>query len=167
MSIVVKRLDGLRWQRHGGGLWSRPHCARWGPSSPPKKRGRAPQFSAHLYCGQMAGCINMPLGMEVGLSPGDYVLHGDPVPPPQKGAEPPIFGPCLLWPNSCMDQDATWYRRRPRPTRHCARWGSSSPPLKGHAPQSKIKSNQNQSVTHRSVQAKNRNRRCERRLLSP
>ena len=27
----------------------------------------------------MAGCINMPLGMEVGLSPGDFVLDGDPV----------------------------------------------------------------------------------------
>jgi len=27
--------------------------------------------------------------MEVGLSPGDFVLDGDPVPFPQKGAEPP------------------------------------------------------------------------------
>jgi len=26
----------------------------------------------------MAGCIKMPLGMEVGLSPGDFVLDGDP-----------------------------------------------------------------------------------------
>jgi len=59
----------------------------------------------------------MPLGMEVGLSPGDFVLDGDPA-PPQKGAEPPIFGPRLLWPNGCMDQDATWYGGRPRFTRH-------------------------------------------------
>ena len=36
------------------------------------------QFSAHVYCGQKAGCIKMPLGMEVGLSPGDFVLGGDP-----------------------------------------------------------------------------------------
>jgi len=36
------------------------------------KGGRVPQFSAHFYCGQTAGCINMPLGMEVGLSPGDF-----------------------------------------------------------------------------------------------
>jgi len=35
----------------------------------------------------------MPLGMEVGLSPGDFVLDGDTVPPPQKGAEPPNFRP--------------------------------------------------------------------------
>ena len=31
----------------------------------------------------------MSLGMEVGLGPGDFVLDGDPAPPPQKGAEPP------------------------------------------------------------------------------
>jgi len=33
----------------------------------------------------------MPLGMEVGLGPGDIVLDGDPVPPSPKGggAEPP------------------------------------------------------------------------------
>jgi len=28
----------------------------------------------------------MPLGMEVGLRPGDIVLDGDPAPPPQKGS---------------------------------------------------------------------------------
>ena len=31
----------------------------------------------------------MSLGMEVGLSPGVFVLNGDPAPPPQKMAEPP------------------------------------------------------------------------------
>jgi len=56
------------------------------PSPPQKKMGgRVPQFSAHLYCGQTAGCIEMPLGMEVGLSPGDFVLDGDPVPYPKRG----------------------------------------------------------------------------------
>ena len=34
-----------------------------------------------------------------------------------------------------MDQNATWYGGRPRPSRHCVRWGPSSPPLKGHIPQ--------------------------------
>ena len=43
----------------------------------------------------MAGRIKMPLGMEVGLGPGDFVLDGDPV-PHKKGAQPPIFGTCLL-----------------------------------------------------------------------
>ena len=64
---------------------------------------------AYFCCGQMAGCIKIPLGMDVGLSPGDFVLDGDPVPHPKKGAEPPIFGPCLLWPNGWMDEYATWY----------------------------------------------------------
>jgi len=43
----------------------------------------------------------MPLGTEVGLSPVDFVLDGEPAPPPHKGggAPFPIFGPCLLWPN--------------------------------------------------------------------
>jgi len=27
---------------HGGGPRSRPHCARWGPSCPPQKRGQSP-----------------------------------------------------------------------------------------------------------------------------
>jgi len=55
--------------------------------------------------------------------------------PSPKGAEPPIFGPRLLWPNGCMDQDATWYGCRPRPTRHCVRWGPKLPSLQGHSPQ--------------------------------
>ena len=41
----------------------------------------------------------MPLGMEVGLSPGDFVLDGAQLPSAEKGTEPPIFGPLLLWPN--------------------------------------------------------------------
>jgi len=45
----------------------------------------------------MAGWIKMSLGMELGLGPGDYVLDGDPAPFPKRGAEPAIFGPCLLW----------------------------------------------------------------------
>ena len=45
----------------------------------------------------------MKLGILVGLGPSYIVLDGDPSPP--KGAQPPIFGPCLLWPDSWMDQD--------------------------------------------------------------
>jgi len=29
---------------HGGGPWSKPHCARWGPSSPLPKWGHTPNF---------------------------------------------------------------------------------------------------------------------------
>ena len=109
---------------HGGGPWSRPHCATWGPSSS-SHTGADPQFSVHFYCGQTAGCVKMPLGKEVGLSPGDFVLDGDPAPSTKRG------GPRLLWPNGCMDQDVTRYRDRPRPTRHCVIWGLSSPSPKG------------------------------------
>jgi len=84
----------------------------------PEKGAELPKFSAHTYCGQTAGCIKMPLGVEVGLSPVDFVLDGDPAAPPVKEAEPPIFGPCLLRPNGCMDEDATWYGGRPRSSRN-------------------------------------------------
>jgi len=50
----------------------------------PKKEaepgGGAPQFSAHVYCGQTAGWIKMVLGMEVGLGPVHIVLDGDGAP---------------------------------------------------------------------------------------
>jgi len=55
--------------------------------------------------------------------------------PKRGGASSPIFGPFLLWPNGCMDQDATSYGGRPRPTRRCVRCGLSYPPLKrAHPP---------------------------------
>jgi len=59
-----------------------------------------------VYCSQTVGWIKMKVGMEVGLGPGHTVLDGDPASP--EGAQPPILGPCLLWPNGWMDQDATW-----------------------------------------------------------
>jgi len=74
ISIVAKWLNGSRWQLAWRWPWCMPHCARWGPSPLPKKEGGAPQFAAHVYCGHTAECIKMPLGMEVGLSPGDFVL---------------------------------------------------------------------------------------------
>ena len=80
-----------------------------------------------VYCGQMVGRIKMKLGTQVGLGPGHIVLDADP--------QPPIFGRYLLWPNGCMDQDATWYGGRPWPRPHCARLGPSSPPQnRGHSP---------------------------------
>ena len=52
--------------------------------------GGAPKFSAHVYYGQTAGWMKPVHGMEVGLSPGDFVLDEDPAPLPQKQAEPPL-----------------------------------------------------------------------------
>jgi len=68
---------------------SRRLCVRWGPSSLLQKVGRSlPQFSAHVYCGQTAGWIKMALGIRIGLSPGDFVLDGDPAPPLKGGGAP-------------------------------------------------------------------------------
>jgi len=67
------------------------------PASLPNTE-QTPQFSAHFYCRQTAGCIKMPLGMKVGLSAGDCVRWGPSFPSP-KGAQPPIFVQCPLWPN--------------------------------------------------------------------
>ena len=38
----------------------------------------------------------MPLGMEVGLGPGNVVLDGDPAPPRKGHSSPPLFGPCIV-----------------------------------------------------------------------
>jgi len=70
----------------------------------PPKKGRSPQFSAHVYCGQTAAWIKMPFGTEVDLGLRHIVLDGDPAPPSLKGHSPlPIFGQCPLWLNGWMD----------------------------------------------------------------
>ena len=77
------------------------------PPLPLQKRGQSPQLSAHVHCGQTAGWIKMPLGMQIGLVPSDIVLDGDLAPLPQKGKEPPpVLGPCLLWPLSPVSDTA-------------------------------------------------------------
>jgi len=107
----------------------RPHCVRWGPSSPSLKREHSsPQILGPCFCGQTVGWIKMPLGTKVGLGAGRIVLYEEPAPPPPKGHSPPIFGPYLLRPNDCMDQDASWYGARPQPRGLCVRWGPSPPP---------------------------------------
>jgi len=78
-----------------------------------------------VYCGQTVRWIKTKLGMQLGFDAGHTVLDGDQA-PPQKGAqEPPIFGPCLLWPNGWMD-GSRWHLvgGRPQPWSRCARWGS-------------------------------------------
>jgi len=60
------------------------------------------------------------------------LLDGDPAPAPQEGGTVPQFSAHVLWQNGWMDQDATWYGGRPRPRRHCVRWGPS-PHGKGHS----------------------------------
>jgi len=38
----------------------------------------------------------MPLGVEVGLGPGDFVLDGDPAPPMERGTAAPTFWPMCI-----------------------------------------------------------------------
>jgi len=96
-----QRLERSRW--HLAWKWVLAHATLFGPSSPSPKRDRAkPNFQpfiivakrldasrCHLVCllCQMAGWIKMAVGMEVGLSPDDFMLGRDPAPSPQKGGE--------------------------------------------------------------------------------
>jgi len=82
----------------------RSHCVRWRPSSPPKEHSPRTQFLAHVCCGQMVELIKMPLGTEVGLSPCNIVLDGNPAPPKKGHWSPPLFASYLLWPNSRLSQ---------------------------------------------------------------
>jgi len=47
--------------------------------------------------------------MKVGLGPDDIVLDGDLAPHTERGTAtiPPLFGPCLLWPNCRPFQQTT------------------------------------------------------------
>jgi len=45
--------------------------------------------------------MKTPLGTEVDLGPGHIVLA-----PPAKGAQQPLFIPCLLWPRSSISATA-------------------------------------------------------------
>ena len=67
------------------------------PAPPPLKR-HSPQFLANVRCGQTTGWTKMPLGMELGLGPGDFVFDGDPAPARKKGTDPPPN----FWPMSIV-----------------------------------------------------------------
>jgi len=142
----------LNW--YGGRPRPRRLSVRWGPSSPSPKRRHNPQFSAHVYCGQTAVCslhhnIHGPkiravakrldgstaLGWRWASVQATLCWIGTTqLSLPQKGAQPPIFCPCLLRPNGCMHQDTTWYRGRPHPRRHC-QIGTQLPLPQGNSPQ--------------------------------
>jgi len=66
------------------------------PARPPQRGTAAPQFSAHVYCGQTAAWIKMPLGTKVGLGLVDIVLDGDPAPPTERGTAAPTFRPVSI-----------------------------------------------------------------------
>ena len=53
-------------------------------TKPLPEKGRNHQFSAHVYCGQTAAWIKMPLGTEVGLGLRDIVFDVDLVTPEKR-----------------------------------------------------------------------------------
>jgi len=75
---------------YGGRPQPRRHCVRWGPSSPSLK-DTSPNFSANVRCGQTAGWTKLPLGVEVGLGPGDFVFDGTQLPPEERAQPPTQF----------------------------------------------------------------------------
>ena len=99
-------------------------------SPPPQKGGTGPQFWAHVCCGQTAGWVKMSLGTVVGLGRATLCQMWTHL---QHSPHPKNIGPCLLWPNGWMDQDATWYEGRPVPRPHGVVWGRSSPFQRGHS----------------------------------
>jgi len=68
----------------------------------PKKGHSSPHFSAHVYRGQTAEWIKMPLGMEVGLGPGHIVLDGGPSCSLKRGTAPHFSA------NAYCSQTAGW-----------------------------------------------------------
>jgi len=96
-------------------------------------------FWAHICCRQMAAWIKMPLGMEVGLGPGNFVLDGDPAPLLKKGAEPPNFRSMFTVAKRLDGSRRTWHGGRPQPKRLCVRWGPSPLPINGAEPPSNFR----------------------------
>ena len=77
------------------------HIVLDGDTAPPAllpKRGQNPlQFPDHLYCGQTAAWIKMPLGTKVGLGLSDILFDVDPATPRKKGyTTPPNFWPMSI-----------------------------------------------------------------------
>ena len=60
-------------------------------TSPLPQKGWSPQFSAHVYRGQTAASIKMPLGTEVGLGLHDTVFDVDQLPAEQGNTHPTQF----------------------------------------------------------------------------
>ena len=89
VQAVVSNPEGpsspVTW--HGGKPRSRPHCARWGPSFSPPKKGHSPQI--------FNPCLLWPNGWmdqdatwyEGTLKPGNIVLDAD-LAPPRRGTAP-------------------------------------------------------------------------------
>ena len=71
-------------------------CSMWTQLPPEKGHTHPTQFLAHVYCGQMAQWMKVPLGMEVDLGPGHIVLDGVQLPRKGHSSPPPYFPPMSI-----------------------------------------------------------------------
>jgi len=89
------------------------------PASLPEKGAEPPpNLLVHVYCGQTAGRIKMPLGTEVGLGQKTLCYMGTHF-PPKKGTAPPNYRPMSIVAKRLYDVVSgyiTWYGGRPKPS---------------------------------------------------
>jgi len=76
-----------------------------GVTAPSPKRSAAPSF-LFMSCGQTAGWMKAPLCMEVDIGPDHIVLDRDLAHSRKGHSNPPLLGPCLLWPRSPISATA-------------------------------------------------------------
>jgi len=62
---------------HGGIGLSLGDIVLDGDPAPPHLKGHIPPIFGQCRCGQTAGWTKMPLGINVGLGPGEFVLDGE------------------------------------------------------------------------------------------
>ena len=120
---------------HAGRPRPCPHCVRLGPSFPPQK-GHSPYPIFGPYMLRPNGCMDQDVTwcMELGLSPGDFVLDGDPVSFLQKGWSPlPKFSAHLYCGEmaACIKMPLGMELGFGLGRRLCVRWGPSSHSQKG------------------------------------
>jgi len=122
---------------YGGRPRPRSHCVRWewDPATHLPKVAQQPlHFFVHVYCGQRAGWIKMPIGTEVCLGPRHIVLDGNPA-SHKKGYNPsPNFLPMSAVAKRLDELRCHLVQGRPRSSPHCVRWGPSFPQQGGTAP---------------------------------
>jgi len=88
---------------YGGRPWPRPHCVRWGPSPPKIKNGAQQPLTFRPMSIVANGWMDQDATWYGGRPrPRPHCVRWGTQLPLKRGAappSPPIFGPCLLWPN--------------------------------------------------------------------
>ena len=77
----------------------------------------------------------MPLGMEVGLSPGDFVLDGDPAPSPNRGSGPQFLANVYCGETAALIKIPLGTEVGLGLRDIVSDGDPATPPLKGHSPQ--------------------------------